>query len=345
MVYGKAQVNGRGRNPPSTEDRTCFRKLMEQCDLFAVFDGHSGSGAVRYTVEFLPLRIQEAFKRAGPGILADVPAITKILKTVFIEHDKDLAKNMLKVQDSGTTATVAIITPTHVIVAYVGDSPCFLMDPSKGLILPGGEMGKHEPTLAVETERIQRAGGKVEVDEMGVPRVDGLMVSRAFGDFSIKFDDQNNPPYASDWTQMKVTAHPDVVVWNRPEHGLLAIMSDGLVETDTTTLKPLSQVGADIFRALKATEYDLPATAQAVTAAHVRASVGSNTSRYDGDDLSIILADVGRVGGTERIAGASTTEIRTAIQAMTAKPKTRKCRHGHRGKTGKANRLIKMFSC
>ena len=323
----------------------CFRKLMEQCDLFAVFDGHSGSGAVRYTVEFLPLRIQEAFKRAGPGILADVQAITKILKTVFIEHDKELARNMLRVQDSGSTATVALVTPTHIIVAYVGDSPCFLMDPSKGLILPGGEMGKHEPTLAVETERIQRAGGKVEIDEVGVPRVEGLMVSRAFGDFSIKFDDLAHPPYTSDWTQMKVTAHPDVIVWNRPDHALLAIMSDGLVESDTNDLKPLSQVAADIFRSLKATEYDLPAAAEAVVAGHVYASVGSAVSRYDGDDLSIILADVGRVGGTERIAGATTTEIRAAIHAMTAKPKTRKCKRGLKGKTGKANRLIKIFSC
>lgn len=344
MVYGKAQVNGRGRVPPSTEDRMCFRKLMEQCDLFAVFDGHSGSGAVRYTVEFLPLRIQEAFKRAGSGILTNVVGMTKILQEVFIEHDKDLARNMSKVHDSGTTATVAIITPSHIVVAYVGDSPCFLMDPSKGLILPGGEMGKHEPTLAVENERIQRAGGTVEIDEMGVPRVDGLMVSRAFGDFGIKFRDMKNPPYTSDWRQMKVTAHPDVIVWDRPDHALLAIMSDGLVESDTIALKPLPQVAADIFRSLKSTEYDLPAAAQGVLAGHVHAAVGSHASRYDGDDLSIILADVGRLGGSRTVISATPTEIKTAIQSMTAKPQTRKFRRGQKGKTGKMNRLVKMFN-
>ena len=204
---------------------------MEQCDLFAVFDGHSGAGVVRYTVEYLPHRIEEALKSAGPDILKNVKSIREILKRVFIEHDKDLAKNFDKIGDSGSTATVAIVTPTHVIVAYIGDSPCFLMDPATGLILPGGEMGKHEPTLAAENARIKRAGGTVEIDEMGVARVDGLMVSRAFGDFSLKYQDMSRPPYGSDWTEMKVTAHPDIVVWDRPNSGLLALMSDGLLET------------------------------------------------------------------------------------------------------------------
>ena len=330
MLYGKAQVNGRGRSPPSTEDRVCYRNLMEQCDLFAVFDGHSGAGVVRFTVEFLPRRIQEALAAAGPDILKNTGQIQEILKRVFIEHDKDLARNFDKVRDSGSTATVALVTATHVIVAYLGDSPCFLMNPNTGLILPGGEMGKHEPTLASEAERIKRAGGTVEIDESGIARVDGcLMVSRAFGDFSLKYPDMENPPYGADWAQMKVTAHPDFVVWERPESGLLALMSDGMVETETTALKPLQQVAADIFKVLRGVSFDLAMGAEGVVKAHVAESGGAD---YDGDDLSIMIVNVGRpqAGGSAPV--------------MTAKPKTRRVKGKRKIKSMKTNRLIKMFT-
>ena len=340
MLYGKAQVNGRGREPPSTEDRICFKKLTDHCDLFAVFDGHSGAGVVRYTVEFLPNRIKAGLDQAGPDIHKSPENIQAILRKVFIEHDKDLARNFNKVGDSGSTATVAIITPKHVIVAYIGDSPCFLMNPNLGLILPGGEMGKHEPTLAAENARIVRAGGSVEIDEMGIARVDGLMVSRAFGDFSLKFPNIRNPPYESDWTQMKVTAHPDFVVWERPESGLLALMSDGMVETETTALKPLPQVAADIFKGLKDNSFDLPRTADTVVRAHVAASVAVTRDAYDGDDLSLLIVDVGR-GGSSPIGGGG---LVAAVTKMTAgKARTRKS-SGKKARTMKTNRLIKMFT-
>ena len=343
MLYGTAQFNGRGRQPPSTEDRMCFKNLMEQCDLFAVFDGHSGSGVARYTVEVLPRKIQEALK-AAPDALKDLAKLQGILKQIFIEHDKDLARNISRLGDSGSTATVALITPTHVIVAYIGDSPCFIMHPGTGLILPGGEMGKHEPTLAAEAARIQRAGGSVELDEMGIARVDGLMVSRAFGDFSIKFPDMDNPPYGADWTQMKVTAHPDILVLERPESGVLAIMSDGLVETDTNILKPLPRVAVDIFNALKANAYDLSAAAKAVVGAHVRASAGSNPKDYDGDDLSLVIVDVGKTSASQSGGSSSTTILQSALNSINNRIKSRKSKGKRRSKTNKTNRLIKMFN-
>lgn len=341
MLYGTAQFNGRGRYPPSTEDRMCFKNLMEQCDLFAVFDGHSGSGVARYTVEVLPQRIQAALKES-PGVLANIEKLKTILKSIFIEHDKDLARNITKTGDSGSTATVALVTPTHVIVAYIGDSPCFLMNPITGLILPGGEMGKHEPTLAEESARIQRAGGKVEIDDMGVPRVEGLMVSRAFGDFTIKFPDLENPPFESDWTKMKVTAHPDILVMERPANGLLAIMSDGMVETDTTVLKALPLVAADIYKALIANSYDLSATAKAVITAHVKAS--ANTPKeYDGDDLSLILVHVGTQAGLQ--VGGSKDAIRSALNTLDTRVRSFKVKKKKKVKTAKMNRLIKVFTC
>jgi serine/threonine protein phosphatase PrpC len=311
-----------------------------------VFDGHSGAGVVRHTVEFLPSRIKAALEAAGPDILNQPEQIKTILKKVFIEHDKDLAKNLLTLGDSGSTATVALVTPTRIIVAYIGDSPCFLMDPNVGLILPGGEMGKHEPSLATENARIQRAGGTVEIDDQGVPRIDGLMVSRAFGDFSIKFPDPKSrpfgiktpPPYDADWSEMKVTAHPDFIVWDRPESGLLALMSDGMVETDSTLLKPLPQVAADIFKVLKANAYDLPKAASAAVQAHVKESVEAAGPPYDGDDLSLLIVDVGR-GGTPQTGGS----VAAVVKMTAGRPKSRRAAK-KKARTMKTNRLIKMFT-
>jgi len=141
---------------------------------------------------------------------------------------------------------------------------------------------------------------------------------------------------------MKVTAHPDFVVWERPETGLLALMSDGLVETNTNILKPLPHVAADIFKALQVSAYDLPRAATAVVAAHVKASAGSNPADYDGDDLSIMLVDVGK-SAVSQTGGSAANTIRTVLNQMTAKPKSRKAKRLRRNKTGKTNALIKAF--
>lgn len=339
MLYGKAQIDGRGR--PS-EDRICILNLMDQCDLFAVFDGHSGSGAARLSVDLLGKRLQSALTLS---ILADRTAFKALLEKVFIDHDKELATKVgLPEKDPGSTATVALITPTYIAVAYLGDSPCFLMNPTTGLIMH--EIGKHEPTLLEENRRIVAAGGTVEVDEYGIPRVDGaLMVSRAFGDFSLKFDIESGPvPMSADWTKMKVTAHPDVVFWDRPEAGVLAIMSDGMVETETTALKPLAQVSRDVQLALQGNRYDLTMSAEKLVKQHVVASVGQGKAPYDGDDLSIILVDVGRISSAQA-GGAVQQRPQSAPPVLSSKPRTRKVRFGRRNKTGKKNRLIKIFSC
>jgi serine/threonine protein phosphatase PrpC len=347
MLFGHNQLDGRGR---PTEDRIAFKKLFENFDLFAVFDGHSGSTVVRYTVDALPRRIQAAIE-ASPGgiqaILRDPTGLIPLLKTCFIEHDKDLARQTIKFKsDSGSTATVALVTPTHIIMAFCGDSPAFVINPFNGMILH--EIGKHEPTLLSETERIKAAGGFIEIDEYGTPRVDGaLMVSRAFGDFTLKWPEKADPPFESDWSKMKVTADPDIVIWQRPQVGVLAIMSDGLVETPTNALKPTAQVGRDIYVALKASHYDLTKAATITNNRHKLANtVGQEP--YDGDDLSLVLVDVGlkEANAVQAAGGAAIAAAVAATQSATTQAirvKSRKSRGGRRNKTGKKTRLAKIF--
>lgn len=328
MLYGTAQINGRGRRPASTEDRIAIESLVEGCDYFAVFDGHSGPEVANRCKSELGTRLRNALTNAGPDILNQLDTIKSILQTIFIDFNKYLASPPIikTIDDSGSTATVALITPTHIILSYLGDSPCFLLDPATGHILQ--RMGKHEPSDAGEVERIQAAGGTVEVDEHGIPRVDGnLAVSRAFGDFSLSMKG-GKLDFTADWTKMKVTAHPDVMVWERPAQGILAVMSDGLVEGDTTLFKPLEEVSRVIYDGLVEKANDLNATAQYVVQKHTKLH-----PRYDGDDLSLILVNVG--GG--KIAHKGGKPV--------VKPPTRKSKGRKRIRTEKTNRLIKIFSC
>jgi serine/threonine protein phosphatase PrpC len=302
---------------------------MEGCDFFAIYDGHSGAKVAHLCKTTLYKSIQEALRLAGPDILSKQEEVATLLKRVFIEHNKYLASVIQTLNDSGSTATVALVTPKQIYLAYLGDSPCFMMHPQSGHILK--EMGRHEPSLAEETARIQAAGGFVEIDENGTPRVDGMLaVARAFGDFSMNWKG-STPPAGADWTKMKVPAHPDVVVWERPAAGLLAIMSDGLVETDTATLKPLAQVAFDTKKGLEASGFNLKKAAEAVVRGHM------GVGHYDGDDLSIILIDVG-VGGDDAVPLPITG-------GRPQKPPTRKSKGRRRLRTEKQNRLIKIFSC
>lgn len=335
MLYGTSQVNGRGRSPPSSEDRISVENLMDGCDFFAIYDGHSGAAVANISKMMLYKHIQEAIHSSGPDILTRKEDMITLLQRCFIEHNKYLASIIDTLDDSGSTATVSIVTARHIFLAYIGDSPCFMMNPTTGRIIE--EMGKHEPSLAVETARIQAAGGFVEIDEYGIPRVDGMLaVARAFGDFSLNWRGRV-PPAGADWTKMKVTAHPDVVVWDRPEAGVLAIMSDGMVESETATLKPLAQVAHDIQKALEATSYNLKGGADKAVGEHVRQ--GSNGRKYSGDDLSLILIDVST--GITSGGGKSSAPIIKSTQ----KPTTRKSKGRRRIRTEKQSRLIKIFSC
>jgi hypothetical protein len=144
---------------------------------------------------------------------------------------------------------------------------------------------------------------------------------------------------------MKVTAHPDVLVMERPENGVMAIMSDGLVETDSTALKALPLVAADIFKALKENAYDLPTTAKAVVAGHVKASA-LTPKDYDGDDLSLVLVDVGtQRGGAAQVGGAGAEVIRSALNTLDNRARSFKAKKKKKVKTAKVNRLIKVFTC
>jgi hypothetical protein len=132
-------------------------------------------------------------------------------------------------------------------------------------------------------------------------------------------------------TDFCVTAEPDVVIVPRPAKGILAVMSDGLVENaeDELKLKPIGHVASAIASQIRKASGDLNKAAEATVVAHMMESVTA-LSEYSGDDLTLLLADIGNpIGGGH-------------IPFQT--PFTRKAGSGRRrARTNRVKRIPKTF--
>jgi serine/threonine protein phosphatase PrpC len=311
MKTGIAVQNGRGRTPPSSEDRHFWTDLPGESAICGVFDGHSGLGTVNITIQQFPEMIRRTIEPYENG---DSAELTRQIKMAFLKHDDYIkSQGTLRYRDSGTTATMVYIGKKNVIFAYLGDSPACIIDPDTGAVI--AMAGRHDPASPGERKRIEEAGGFVSEEAGDVPRVDGeLAVSRAFGDYKYKIP------------KALVSAEPDVIIVPRPAKGILAVFSDGLLENeaDQMNLKTTEEVAKAIQAAVKESGGDYAKAASLVVGRHIAES--GTLADYQGDDLTLILADIGKP-----LVGGATT---------------RRAFRGRRGgiKTGKAKRLLKTFT-
>ena len=293
LASGQAQRNGRNRTPPSTEDRIAvLEHIGFDIHMYAVFDGHAGVGVVEYAKENLLNRIMTGITQVGKEEKATLDispeTIGRILKRVFIEFDQELygEKQTSKIKDeSGCTATVAVVTRSNVILAYIGDSPGIVFKKNRSGTLKAA-IGKHIPyPESEESKRITRVGGVIRIDEHAVPRINGLMVSRAFGDFSLKFKN-GSPDGSTDWTKLPITPDPSILAIQRESNMMLALCSDGLIEQyNSIKLKRDEELAKGLATILNAPYTDLNAVANAALEAH-------RGTTPQGDDLSLVLVDV-----------------------------------------------------
>jgi len=187
---------------------------------FAVYDGHGGKTVSTLSaVQLLPTILQGSIYQSGDK---GSECLSKALYQGLVDQDVLMLKENERLASgedhSGSTCIASFITPTDIIIANCGDSRAVLA--RNGDAFFGTD--DHKPTNAIETKRVQEAGGFIE---MG--RVCGnLAVSRSLGDFQYK-DRPDLKPH-----QQKISACSDMEVIKRV-HGkggdqFLLLCCDGI---------------------------------------------------------------------------------------------------------------------
>ena len=106
---------------------------LPACSYFGVFDGHGGAGAAHLVSnKLLSTVIQHLTSSCGeitkPSMDHLQERLAEVLPQAFVAMDEYLAKNLLgspgecASSDPGTTAVTSFITPSHIIIAHVGDA-------------------------------------------------------------------------------------------------------------------------------------------------------------------------------------------------------------------------------
>lgn len=190
---------------PYQEDRHSELKGIgcKDSSLYAIFDGHGGSGASEYCKEHLLKYVIQ-----DPNYNKHIP--TALYNSFCKVDDEFTSIARIRYLNDGTTAVVAVIHNNVIYVANAGDS--------RGIIAQKGGKAKgmsvdHKPDREDEEKRIKALGGRVL--HWGRWRVEGILaVSRAIGDIALQ-------PY--------VTAEPEIMektIGSEDEYLILA--SDGV---------------------------------------------------------------------------------------------------------------------
>ncbi|KAL6839820.1 hypothetical protein ACP4OV_029630 [Aristida adscensionis] len=168
--------------------------------LFGVYDGHGGSEVASYCGDRIHVVLKELLARAARGLgesgELDIKDIwEKVFGDCFQRVDDEVsgeASRLSNVADElqckpvadanvGSTAVVAVVCSSHVILANCGDSRVVLC---RGKV-PMAMSIDHKPDRIDECARIEAAGGKVIC--WNGHRVSGILaMSRSIGDRCVK---------------------------------------------------------------------------------------------------------------------------------------------------------------
>jgi len=201
---------------PTQEDEHLMRASLpfaKHFAFFAVFDGHGGPVTAKRCEKHFIRHLGDATDWSKPVSPADM---SKVLVTAYMNFDAWLKQRPEKEHETtGATALSALISPTHIVIANLGECRAVLVRGRKMI-----QMSKeHKPKDKTELRRIKAAGGGVI---MG--RVMGeLAVARAFGDFSLKDSDELPPE------KQMVSCQPDTHTIERAlDDDFLVLACDGV---------------------------------------------------------------------------------------------------------------------
>ncbi|XP_062231569.1 probable protein phosphatase 2C 49 [Phragmites australis] len=199
---------------------------------FGVFDGHGCSHVARMCQDRMHELVADEYKKAGSG--KGAAAWKEVMEKGFARMDGEASswaasrngddpacrcelQTPARCDHVGSTAVVAVVGPTRVVVANAGDSRAVL---SRGGV-PVPLSVDHKPDRPDELERVQAAGARVIYWD-GARVLGVLAMSRAIGDGYLK-------PF--------VTSEPEVTVTERTDDDeCLILASDGLWDVVTNEM-------------------------------------------------------------------------------------------------------------
>ena len=270
-----------GYKTPTEDRHTILTSPDKNITLLAVFDGHGGSNTSNYVNEKLPNIIL-------PQIIALAPKynpqeIEKILSREFVKID-DIVKPLF---DDGSTGTVCIVTPTHIITANIGDSPAILFTKTGDIIYTTND---HDCSNNIERERVSLAGNPcLKKPGENIERtISGLAPTRGFGD-GMRHDGVISKPETYIWEIPYIS-------YEQPVEYILCLCSDSFTEQINT--QPKLHIGPyntrqDIVDELNESINTLPTLHDAVVTAVIkRVDMFKFNNMYYGDNTTLILMNI-----------------------------------------------------
>lgn len=238
-VYGTPMGHSKGSGTPETvkkgapvEKKNSFRKTMStsQTDECLRKTGGATDPELLQKLDSIPRPITREVRPTASGepVPTSGPASNYVDSAGTVNYGRMLTDEVLAVDHllveaakknmdvAGTTALLAIIEGSRLIVANVGDSRGVMCD-SRGKAIPLSF--DHKPQQMRERKRIKEAGGFITFN--GVWRVAGILAtSRALGDYPLK-------------DKKLVIANPDILTFDLSNHKpqFIILASDGLWDT------------------------------------------------------------------------------------------------------------------
>jgi serine/threonine protein phosphatase PrpC len=263
---GHCDIRGRRR---FMEDFHSIHLLpLEQ--FYAILDGHNGNFASKFVAsclyEELAARVPPLKGNTSENALWKAQVEDSVRIAFLVVHEKLLdAVSLLpyvSMRQSGTTATLALVTNTYIVVASIGDSRAVLSswrEESSGLVgLSPIQLTKdHVASDELERRMVESRGGQIMVLN-GLARVNGsLAITRSLGDASLS-DVLSQEPHIVALSQDELSAMCGRVSERMP--CFLIIASDGMWDT-MTNQEAVDMVSEVISSSLRNTTADWRETA------------------------------------------------------------------------------------
>jgi serine/threonine protein phosphatase PrpC len=160
-------------------------KSIKNLNFFSIFDGHGGDKISKYLKEKLPGYFLSSSIDINPSKHSK---FNKYINKIYEYIQTKLSCFELPSKTCGSTALVIINYPKNSIynqlkVINLGDCRAVLCN-KDNIAIPLTK--DHKPMSWEENRRIISSGGRITVDRGDDPRINGLSVSRSFGDLDAK---------------------------------------------------------------------------------------------------------------------------------------------------------------